>query len=89
MVDHEGHGYREDASRYLYKKPNRYQKSYSRLKYIRTGLEQDGRFAGKARVEARSGIGATRRSTAARCSFGARLLAFLRITFLRINGAEG
>lgn len=46
--------YGEDAGRYLFEELNRYQKSYSRLTYIRTGLEPDGGFAGKARAEAES-----------------------------------
>lgn len=44
--------YGEENGRYLYQQLTAYQKAYSRLGYIATGLEYDDRFAGLARAEA-------------------------------------
>jgi hypothetical protein len=45
--------YGEDAGQYLYEEATRYQRSYSKLTYIRTGSEFDDRFAEQAQAEAR------------------------------------
>lgn len=45
--------YGQDSGRYLYEQFNRYRDSYSRLTFIRTGLEPDSSFAVRARTEAR------------------------------------
>jgi hypothetical protein len=44
--------YGEDNGRYLYEELTRYRSTYSRLAYIATGLEADGRFEEEARWEA-------------------------------------
>jgi hypothetical protein len=46
--------YGEDNGRYLFEEMNRYRESYTRLTFIETGLEPDGRFEGEARQEAES-----------------------------------
>jgi hypothetical protein len=44
--------YGEDAGQYLYEEATRYQRSYSKLTYIRTGSEFDDRCAKQAQAEA-------------------------------------
>jgi hypothetical protein len=44
--------YGEDAGQYLYEEATRYQRSYSKLTYIRTGSEFDDRCAEQAQSEA-------------------------------------
>jgi hypothetical protein len=44
--------YGEDAGQYLYEEATRYQRSYRKLTYIRTGLEFEDTFAAQAEAEA-------------------------------------
>ncbi len=44
--------YGEDNARYLWEEYHRYQQQYSRLVFIETGLEPDGRFEAEAQAEA-------------------------------------
>lgn len=44
--------YGEDSGRYLYEEMSGYKRNYSRLAFIRTGLEVDGSFKQRAQAEA-------------------------------------
>lgn len=46
--------YGDENGRYLFEEMNRYRTAYTRLTYIQTGLEADGRFEEQARAEADS-----------------------------------
>jgi len=45
--------YGEEAGQYLYEEATRYQRSYSKLTYIRTGMDFEDTFAAQAQAEAK------------------------------------